>query len=141
VRFASRADTVVVVRNYRSESCDGETEWMRLRAGPLLVSHPKRMGMPLWDFHDNGAREVFVAASSQSYFMFFGDVGSMSCAVPVVVELQAGNDYELLFDDCRVAYSRLVGEGTYPVRRQLLQHFQPRGNSGCKEAFEQTRFF
>lgn len=130
-----------MVRHYQSEACDGETEWMRLRNGPLLASKPRRMGMPLWAFHENAGREVFVVASPQAHFMFFGDDGVMNCAVPAAVELQGDNDYELLFDSCRVSFSRLVVDGAAPARRQLIRRFEPLGNAGCKKAFEKSRFF
>jgi hypothetical protein len=144
VRFASRHDAVTVVANYRTENCDGETEWMRLRAGPLLMGREQRMGMPLWQFHENGAREVFVAAASEMYFMFFGSYRTfketVSCAVPAAVEFREGDDYELLFEDCTVQFSRLVVDAARP-RRELVRRFEARGNRGCKEAFEADRLW
>jgi hypothetical protein len=42
-----------------------ETEWMRLRDGYLTNSQPKKLGMPLWNYHENAAKEVYVEANKK----------------------------------------------------------------------------
>jgi hypothetical protein len=49
-----------------------ENEWMRFRDGFLLISTPKVLGMPLWRYHTNAAKEVFVEANKLLYGLFVG---------------------------------------------------------------------
>jgi hypothetical protein len=74
VRLASQAPYVVVVRAYDDASCEtNEQEWMRLRSGYLVNSSPKRLGLPLWHFHDNGAKEVFIDTAHSFHALIIGE--------------------------------------------------------------------
>jgi len=129
VRFATRTDNVVLVRGYDDASCSvNEQEWMRLRNGTFLNSSPKRMGMPLWRFHQNGAKELYVDATrpfhglitsgeSDSQYQFSI---SYRCGVALSFQFKPGLDYEVeyVYDRhaCKVSVSQITG----PVRSETL---------------------
>jgi len=74
IRLASQAPFVVVVRAYDDARCEtNEQEWMRLRSEYLVNSSPKRLGLPLWPFHDNGAKEVFIDTSHSFHALIIGE--------------------------------------------------------------------
>jgi len=74
VRLASQAPFVVVVRAYDDANCKtNEQEWMRLRSDYLVNSSPKRLGLPLWHFHDNGAKEVFFDTAHSFHALIIGE--------------------------------------------------------------------
>ena len=76
VRFVTETEGVTVLRVYDDTQCTtNETEWMRLRHGILLryiLSTPKVLGMPLWKYHKNAAKEVFVEANKLLNGLFTG---------------------------------------------------------------------
>jgi len=47
---------LVIVCNYEDQECTGENEWMRLANGSIIHGSPKRVDMPFWEFHRNGAK-------------------------------------------------------------------------------------
>ena len=73
VRFVAETKDVTVLRMYNDTHCTtNETEWMRFRDGFVLRSTPKVLGMPLWRYHKNAAKEVFVEANKLLYGFFVG---------------------------------------------------------------------
>ena len=73
VRFVTETEGVTVLRVYNDTHCTtNETEWMRLRDGFVLRSTPKVLGMPLWKYHKNAAKEVFVEANKLLNGLFTG---------------------------------------------------------------------
>ena len=77
VRFITNTTSISVLRSYEGDNCaNNENEWMRLRVGHLINSTPKKLGIPLWQYQENSAKEVYVKADQNKYFMFFGNVTS-----------------------------------------------------------------
>jgi hypothetical protein len=116
VRFATESPGVSVLFKYADSECkSGEEEMLRLRAGPLFNSKPKRLAMPLWNFHENGAQEVYLSPGP-FYARFEGgmDAGpaSFTCTTPFAFEPVADHDYEVLFlvapASCSVVLSEIV---------------------------------
>jgi hypothetical protein len=105
VRFAADTKSVTVVWGYKTENCENEEEWMRLRNGPLVNSSPKTLGMPLWNHHKNSAKEFYVSTERPLILMFKGSetiveiirVWTYLCAVPIIYQLQE-KDYEVSFN-------------------------------------------
>ena len=111
VRFVTETEGVTVLRVYNDTHCTtNETEWMRLRDGFVLRSTPKVLGMPLWKYHKNAAKEVFVEANKLLNGLFTGSetvwvLGSAEGSTqsdslftrtewrPTIVGIREGTDY------------------------------------------------
>jgi hypothetical protein len=73
VRFVAETKSPTVLRMYDDTHCTlNETEWMCLRNGFVFGSEPKVLGLPLWSYHKNAAKEVFVEANKPLHGVFFG---------------------------------------------------------------------
>lgn len=152
VRFAldSSVNSVSVVRSYEDENCSGEREWMRLVNEFVVRPDVRRLGMPLSEFHENGAQEFYVRAEHRHFFMFEGasDLGNMRvvCAVPLSFVPRADQDYEIVLSleragHCQAVLSQLVDNGAGGAGRQHLNTFENVANAGCMRAFERARWF
>jgi hypothetical protein len=117
VRFVSTSESITILRVYDDASCTrNESEWMRLRAGTLINSTPKRLGMPLWNYHKNAAKEVYVAAKKSIHGMFFGGKNIQStvysCGVPFSFTFSENVDYEIAYQWrprlCSVSIAEIV---------------------------------
>lgn len=152
VRFVTSSDLVAVLRAYDDVNCSqNETEWMRLRNGPLVNPSPKKLGMPMAVYNENAAKEVYVDASRPMHGMFYGagrtGSGVYSCAVPFTFAFAAGTDYEVKFAAtpgvCQVTVARFV-----PYRNdwtlQELARIDNRVNAaniGCLDTFRKLRLY
>ena len=102
VRFVADTWDVSVLYKYADAECKtGEQEMMRLHAGSSFNrSPPRRLGMPLWQFHDNEAQEVYVTPGP-FYGRFEGGVDAglttFTCKTPFSFAPEAGHDYEVRF--------------------------------------------
>lgn len=154
VRFVTETDEVAVLWSYDDAACKtNESEVMRLRVGFLVNSNPKRLGLPLWDFHANAAKEIYFDASKPKYFLFSGDsidppdTTMYSCAVPFSFHFEANKDYEVAFkwhpQNCRVVISELTGEGSSASRVSLAvaDNRARAESSGCMDQFKKTRLY
>lgn len=72
VRFATDTTNVTVVRGYGSLRCDNEHEMLRLRKGFVFNSGPRRLGIPLWLYHKNAAKELFIRPGIAQVYVFVG---------------------------------------------------------------------
>lgn len=154
VRFAigPSVEGVGTVRGYQDEDCNGEREWMRLVNGFYIRAEPRRLQMPLWDFHDNGAKEFYVAANEPLFFMFQSELSTFgtattiyTCAVPITFQPEADADYELILHmhsrtTCEVEFSEIVSDGD-DAARERLGIFKNFANEGCIAAFHRFRWF
>lgn len=120
----------MVVRAYADAGCEsGETEWMRLANHSLFNSNPKRLGMPLWSFHPNAAKEMYVTPAPYT-FLFIGAESTggtiYSCGVPVHETFEQDRDYELSFSwspaNCTVQLNELKHLNGTAVRIPLREH-------------------
>ena len=156
VRFATRVEKVVVVRGYEDASCSvNEQEWMRLRAGFFFNSKPKRMGMPLWRFHENGAKELYVDSTRPFYGLIVGadsevrypNITTYSCGVPLSFQFKAGSDYEVEYSmeryACQVSISQIIGTpGSESLARLATFTHQTEGEAAkCVDAFKKRRLY
>lgn len=152
VRFVTETSDVAVVRGYKSTKCEGEYEMMRLRNGFLLNSSPKRMGIPLWDYHKNAAKEFFIPASTPQIFMLEGSktIGNRinRCATFVRQTFEEGKDYEIKLHDafnCKVIVSEIQTNTSGNVEKILLQkkdnRLSPDFTDSCLEKFHQRRLY
>jgi hypothetical protein len=151
VRFAT-TNGIGILRQYESESCENETEWVRLRKGSLLGSSEKKLGIPLWNYHKNAAKEVYVESNKDFYFMFFGEtrIGSTTytCAVPVWANFQTKKSYEIVIhpmpSSCTVDFTEIVKNDTGGYVKVIKQQFTNKissRNFDCKSSFEKARFY
>ena len=155
VRFASQSSNLVVIRAYDDASCSAnEQEWMRLRSAALVNSSPKRMGLPLWRFHDNGAKELYVDATKPFHGLISssdseprGLVNTVySCGVPVTFQFKADSDYEVEFVWDRQICKVLVNQISGAAGAETLTHLatftnRPSGeNAQCLEAFRRRLY-
>jgi len=151
VRFVTTTDDIAILRTYDDVNCErNESEWMRLRDGPLWVGKPKTLGIPLWSYNENAAKEVFVQASKQINGMFFGGEDDVLvvhlCAVPFFYSFAENSDYEVMFKwdrkQCMVVISKIVGD-KYNWSLLEVARFDNRikeANRGCLTQFYKARF-
>ncbi len=149
VRFVTTINGVTTVYKYDDDECkQGEEELARLKNGLLLMNPGpplKKMGMPLWEFHENAATELPVAAGR-----FHGMIDSANwnirCGVPFSFDFKEGRDYEVVYDlpprggSCTVKIFLL--EGNKGSARRTIQPVPPRKDpEACRHAFRKTRLF
>lgn len=154
VRFVTESPDPTVLRVFDGPDCAGaEHEWMRLRVGPLLTSSPKRLGMPLWNYHENAAKEVYVYADKPMTAIFwgtelakhYGGGTHYSCAVPFTVAFEKDKDYEvkLVWDRnaCSVVFSEIKAEDGASHSFKVLESFTNRATNNTLRCVKQfTRF-
>lgn len=160
VRFAlptTTGTTDVDVRIYKSNECDDEHKLTSLQDHYFLRhARRERLGLPLWDFHENGANEFVLPA--QPLFVMMEAVQSIglsdaTCAVFVSANLASGTDYEFAmifprvtlpyprYPFCEVRMSQIVASGA-AFERRLVHTFDNRVNSeGCEDAFHRLRWW
>ncbi|MFC5708203.1 hypothetical protein [Aeromonas eucrenophila] len=152
VRFVTDSNQISVLRTYGDKNCTtNEVEWLRLRNGMMINSSPKRLGMPLWNYHDNAAKEVFVEANKQIYGLFQGGettaLTTYLCGTPFSYSFQDGADYEVRFkwapQECRVTIAQIVdGPKGMELREQAAFSNQVNEtNKGCLAAFNKPRLY
>ncbi|MDW5377996.1 hypothetical protein R6258_13800 [Halomonas sp. HP20-15] len=155
VRFVTETESVMVIRGYDDSSCmTNEREWMRLRKGFLFNSQPKRLGIPLWSYHKNAAKEVYVTTGKNYTFLFSGSEqgGALnySCGVPITVRFKSGHDYELYFkwdvrdyQKCTVSFGEIVSDGLKSTFNTLSEqkNIVTAATSGCMEVFTKPRLY
>jgi hypothetical protein len=116
-----------------------------------INSSPKRLGMPLWNYHDNAAKEVFVEANKQIYGLFQGGetnaVKIYLCGTPFSYSFQEGADYEVRFkwapQECRVTIAQIADGPTGMELRELaaFSNHVNETNKGCLAAFKKPRLY
>jgi hypothetical protein len=154
VRFATETLDASLVYSYDDQSCrTNEIELVRLRNGVLVSGAPKRLGLPLWSYHENAAKEFYVASGKPSYFMFTGtstspyDRNVYSCGVAFSLNFVADTDYEVIFNwhptQCRVFVNKLLVEGGEPRRVRMMSFdnkLTPQ-TADCYAKFTKMRLF
>ena len=146
VRFVTSTEMVIVLRSYADAQCSqGGEEMMRLRRGIIIFgATPKQLGMPLWAYHDNAAKEVYVSVATPFHGMFQAAGrtsalgGRKRCGIPFAIELGTGRDYEFYFDfeRCSLVASEIVAspDGYRKVPAPLI----PMDTEACRVAFEKV---
>jgi hypothetical protein len=151
VRFVTDTVSPSTLKVYDGPDCSGaEHEWMRLRVGPLITGSLKRLGMPLWNYHDNAAKEVYVATDKPLSAIFWGteNAGTMeySCGVPFFATLQKDKDYEIRYRwarrECTVSLFEIrnatTGEPVFLEIAHYNNKVLPKWD-GCYKAFHRFR--
>jgi hypothetical protein len=152
VRFSTDLDAPTMVWTYADEACTSdEQEWMRIRKGYLLNSSPRRLGMPLWEHHENSAKEFRVLAGSTRSYLFKGAIqtGSTvySCGVAFRQAFQEGKDYEVAFSwhptSCNIVVSEITdNQGTFTRKKiAVFDNQVTPANAQCSSQFKKTRLF
>lgn len=148
VRFVTSFTGVALLRAYDDANCSSnEAEWMRLRNGKLFNSTPKRLGMPLWNYSENAAKEVYVDSTKQFNGLMQGSErggeGIYSCGVPFFFTFLENADYEVFFHwspkSCHITIAQLI-DGTKGVEEKELKVFTNQIteiNAGCMKAFKE----
>ena len=136
VRFVAELENYTVVYGYQTENCINEEEWMVLRNGHYPLSPEKRLGIPLWHYHKNAAKEFYVSTERPLIVMFksyvhigggyiFGyvidTVSWFICDAPVIYQLEE-KDYEVRFNwpssltGCSADVFKIVKSGFSPEK-------------------------
>jgi hypothetical protein len=151
-RFTTDTKGITVVWEYADKNCGGaESEMMRLRDGYILGSSAKRLGMPLWTYGTNDAREVVVSAPQSKTFLFKATVEGgglrQSCGVPVTVDFVPTKDYEIAFSwkakQCSVTVAELLPkDGTHvKVTSATFDNTGSNVSTSCLDAFHKSRLY
>ena len=147
VRFVTTSVSPTILRVYDDRNCSSnETEWMRLQKSYTLNSSPKRLNMPLWDYHENAAKEVYVTANKKIYGMFFGSEASgstiYSCGTPFSFTFKDNMMYEVKYNwnpsFCTTTISSLEKNGNNWKFLELAK-FDNRLNDTNRYCFEQFK--
>ncbi|MBW8308790.1 MAG: hypothetical protein K0M45_04000 [Candidatus Paracaedibacteraceae bacterium] len=153
VRFVTDTTGPVAVRSYASKECDGEYRMMDLRNGVLLGSEPRRLGIPLWNYHTNAAKEVLIRAGIPQFYMFQGVENSRnyikSCGIVVQQKFEEGKDYEVSYkwsrQNCKLEVYEIKTNASGDAEKILLQKRDNRLDSdftqSCLAKFKQQRWF
>lgn len=149
VRFVT-ADNGVTVYSYSSKECNGEKEMMRLINDIALNSDPRRLGMPLWDYHKNAAKEFYVTAGIPHIYMFKS--GTLSgrlqtrCGAFMQQTFEEGKDYELKLTNstrCILEAYEIRMNASGSAEKVLLQKIDnklsPDFSKACITNFKQHR--
>lgn len=151
VRFATDTVSPTVLRVYDGEDCSGdEHEWMRLRVGVLVTGSLKRLGMPLWNYHDNAAKEVYVSSDKPISAIFWGTeiAGNYhyQCGVPFSTSFQKDKDYEVKYiwgrTSCAVSVAEITADSPGQYSLRLISNFNSKVaniESGCYKQFKRFR--
>jgi hypothetical protein len=147
------------VYGYEAENCEKEEEWMFLRNGILLGRSKKTLGIPLWNFHKNAAKEVNISTDKplivqfKSYtfrtdcFLILCQAHWYICDVPVIYQLEE-RDYEISFywdhyeEQCYANVFEIVKSKSGVYERLLLRRFDNKitsNNANCMKAFNKRR--
>ena len=165
VRFVTDTKDLAILRSYDDIGCSqNETEWMRLRNGPLITSTKKSLGMPLWKYNDNAAKEVYVEAGRQFNWFFTSADRTLQfspimlagvipfeihhCGVPFSYSFEESKDYEIALNwsrtACRVVVSQLVVDSTGSPALSEVASFSNQltdVNKTCLEQLKKTRLY
>lgn len=128
---------------------------MRLATHVLINSRPKRLGIPLWEFHENAAKEVYFDTRQTLHAMTTGDriasyssQGTISeiCAVPYSIRFEPGRDYEVALNVaaglCRVNVFEIVpgAEGAHRKPLEVFDNRRGASRPGCLTRFRSRNF-
>ena len=166
VRFVAEAEGDTYVYGYQTENCKNEEEWIVLRDRFLASSPEKRLGIPLWHYHKNAAKEFYVSTErplivmfkSQTYTgggyvgyplvdLFFPPVSNFFCDVPVIYQLEE-KDYEVKFNwpshrtGCSADVFEIVKSDWGVHKKRHLKTFNNKmrfDSADCMSAFENRR--
>jgi len=149
VRFVTTGN-LTILRKYDDDECKkGEQELARLRNGFLLANPGpplQKIGMPLWEFHENAATELPVATGKRFHGMFYSYKGDLKCGIPFSFDFREGRDYEVVYDfpnivaKCAVKIFLLEGNKA-SVRRTVQPVLPHRNPEACRHAFDKPRLF
>jgi hypothetical protein len=153
VRFVAETEIPTEVYSYKTNNCEGEERWMLLRKGPFLNSPQKRLGIPLYIYHKNAAKEFYVSTEKPLIVMFknYKSVGypanTFICDVPVFYQFEE-KDYEVSFNwpsyatGCTGEVFEIVETNFGLHKKRLLKTFDNKmsvDNADCMRAFEKRR--
>ncbi|AIK96553.1 hypothetical protein [Candidatus Odyssella acanthamoebae] len=153
VRFVTNRDGITVIRSYKSKKCDGGHEMMRISNGFDFNSSLRRLGIPLWDYHHNAAKELFIRANIPQVYMFQSAAQSGSyiykCGVFVQQKFEEGKDYELSYkldnNNCNLEVYEIKTNASGNPEKVLLQkrdkQLLPDFSESCLVKFKQPRWF
>ena len=149
VRFVTTSsESVAILWAYDDEQCHGQREMMRLRNGPLVRSPEKRLGMPLWDFNQYAAKEVYMTAGRPFYGIFY--TGAVSGVLTPFQEtrytveafqirFEANKDYEIVLDDVQRAVHAYELETTPGGAVRKTLHLRILDNDECRHVIMMRR--
>ena len=143
LRLATNTPHVATAYQYADASCQAnEIKMFGLRAGTLFRSKESRLGIPLWDFHKNGAKEIEIPTGKfVGKFEGVADGGSVGakCDSAFSLDAEAGHDYEVFFDfpgaGCSVRISEIVTNSAGLATRIELEQTDELGPECTKRKF------
>ena len=132
VRFTLQTSGVAKVRHYQDQYCNGGEEWLRLKDKATPNKEATRLGMPLWRYHNNSAKELAISSGSTHHFLFKGQkkVGFMAinCAVPVTARFKKDRNYELRYSSgmhtCHVELREINTSANGNITTTAIQRFK-----------------
>lgn len=144
------------VKLFGAEDCGDERRLTHLYDHFFLRRPPRRrLEMPLWDYHENGANEFWLSADQRLHAIVIGNItqvggipvfADFSCAVVIDAGLEAAKDYEFVFTHegsgpCHVTQNELV-QTENGAERLLVESFSSGSMSQrCERSFRRIRWF
>lgn len=118
VRFVTDLGGQTTLYSYDDTNCAVNEKTLLhfvVNPDPLFgqTSSPRKLGIPLWTYSESEAKELYIAANTQTNGLFFGQgqfqMKIFKCAAPFFFTFQENHDYEVKFiwgsRDCHVTIS------------------------------------
>ena len=147
VRFTTNTGPVTGLYELTNQDCDKHKRITPLRNGILLVGKTRRLGMPLWDYHENAAKEFLVPANKTHFYLFHsaGNDGRYvrNCGTFVSQKFEENKDYEVSYKwndhKCYVDVNEIKKNESGEFEKVLLQRknsiIEPPFAKRCKAVF------
>jgi hypothetical protein len=148
VRFVAKDGVGATnVNFYDGKNCEVKTQVTSLlgRTSVDLFPKEKRLGIPLWSYSPNAAKEFNIPANVEKNVMIvqnFGGLGTgMACGAYFQVTYQKNKDYEVIFDSqkCTAEIYEIIGFET-TAKKQLINSYTSASNASpaCVAEFKRN---
>lgn len=135
------------VNLYKEKSCENKTPVTSLlgRTSIELFPKEKRLGIPLWNYSANAAKEFNMPANVEQNIMIvqnFGGIGSgMACGAYFQFTYEKNNDYEIVFDSqkCIATIYKIITSGE-AAKKEFIKSYSSSSNASpsCISEFKRN---
>ena len=151
VRFAdTKGFGSVHLLRYDDDQCTESSEHMMMMIASIGIRHPhpRRLGLPLWNYRDEAANEVLIPADKPFVGTFlWGEITGAYGAAPIghsagvafKITFEKDKDYEILLDDAGLhAYELRTKPDGSAIRSPLPSPVI--ATDGCQHAITKLRW-
>ncbi|ACK48094.1 hypothetical protein G3485_09650 [Shewanella baltica] len=134
VRFvAKNSGAPTAVNLYSEKNCENKIPVTSLLGRSIeLFPIEKRLGIPLWDYSANAAKEFNMPANVEQNIMIIqntGGLSSIACGAYFQFTYEKNNDYEIIFDSQKCTATIYKINGTVEnAKRELINTYSSSSN-------------